>query len=85
MERLLLKGNSKDDLKLIAALATRMGLTVEFIPDEISYVSEPETLTEWGALTDEERQGIYDALEEADAGQTEDFRVVIGEFRKKYE
>ena len=34
MERLLLKGKSKEDMRLIANLAMRLGMTIEYINDD---------------------------------------------------
>jgi len=34
MERLLLKGKSKEDMRLIANLAMRLGMTIEYLNDD---------------------------------------------------
>ena len=87
MEMLLLKGKSKEDMRLIADLAIKIGMTVEYVPDEISYttVNEPEALAEWNNLSANQQQGLLDAIDELDAGKGEDSEDIIREFRKKYE
>jgi len=87
MERLLLKGKSKEDMRLIANLAMRLGMTVEYVPDENSYttVNEPEALAEWGNLSKNQQQGLLDAIDELDAGKGENSEDIIREFRKRYE
>ena len=87
MERLLLKGKSKEDMRLIADLAVKIGMTIEYIPDEdyTSTLNEPESLAEWNRLSPNQQQGLLDAIDELDAGQGEDSEDVIREFRKRYE
>jgi argininosuccinate lyase len=86
MERLLLKGKSKEDIALIASLAAKMGLTVEHLPDEIAYtVQEPDALAEWGTLSAEQQQGIYDALEDVKLNGGKSHDEVMTAMRKKYE
>jgi len=87
MERLLLKGKSKEDMKLIADLAIKIGMTVEYVAndEDMLTVNEPEALAEWGRLSAEQQQGLLDAIEELDAGKGEDSEDVIREFRKRYE
>lgn len=83
MESLLVKGNSKDDIKLLATLAQKMGLKVEFINEGYTTVNEPDT--EWERLTNEQQQGLLQGLAEADADLTEDMDDVLREFRERYE
>ena len=87
MERLLLKGKSKEDMKLIADLAIKIGMTLEYVAndEDMLTVNEPEALAEWGKLSAEQQQGLLDAIEELDAGKGEDSEDVIREFRKRYE
>jgi hypothetical protein len=88
MERLLLKGKSKEDMRLIADLAVKIGMTIEYIPEEDGYastVNEPESLSEWNRLSPSQQQGLLDAIDELDSGQGEDSEDVIREFRKRYE
>jgi len=81
MERLLLKGKSKEDMKLIADLAIKIGMTVEYVPDEDEFttVNEPEALAEWGNLSKNQQQGlpISENIDENDD--------VIREFRERNE
>lgn len=86
MEKLLLKGKSKEDMKLIADLAIKIGITVEYVPeDSYTTVNEPEALSEWNNLSVNQQQGLLDAIDELDAGKGEDSNNVIREFRKRYE
>jgi len=87
MEMLLLKGKSKEDMRLIADLAIKIGMTVEYVPDEVSYttVNEPEALAEWNNLSANQQQGLLDAIDELDAGKGENSEDIIREFRKRYE
>ncbi|KOS08112.1 hypothetical protein AM493_20225 [Flavobacterium akiainvivens] len=86
MKRLLLKGNSKEDIKLIANFATRLGLTVQYLEDEITYtVQEPEMVTEWDNLSTAQRQGIYDALEDIKANGGKSHNDVMKQMRSRYE
>lgn len=82
MESLLVKGGSAEDIKLVAALAKKIGLTVEFIENNYA-VNEP--VTEWEHFSDEQKQALTQGLHEADTDQTEDMDDVLREFRKKYE
>ncbi|MEL1243188.1 hypothetical protein AAEO56_02845 [Flavobacterium sp. DGU11] len=86
MERLVLKSKSKEDIRLIADVARKMGITVEYsFNEDIAMVEEPEALAEWERLSPEQQQGLLDAIDELDAGNGEDSEDIIREFRKKYE
>ena len=86
MEKLLLNGK-KEDMKLIADLAIKIGMTVEYVPHKDIYttVNDPEALAEWGNLSASQQQGLLDAIDELDAGKGEDSEDIIREFRKRYE
>lgn len=87
MEKLLLKGKSKEDMRLIANLAIKIGMTVEYVPDENSYttVNEPEALAEWGNLSANQQQGLLDAIEDVKLNGGNKHEDVMKAMRKKYE
>ena len=86
MERLLLQSSSKEDIRLIAELAKKMGVTIEYLPnDVISFVNEPDGILEWEQLSKNQQQGLSDAIEEMDTCEGKNHDDVISAFRKKYE
>lgn len=85
MQRLLIKGKSNDDIAHIAHLAESLGLTVQYLDDEFVYaVAEPQTAIE-PELTQEQRQGIYEALEDVKANGGKSHGEVMKSMRKRYE
>ena len=86
MEKLLLNGK-KEDMKLIANLAMRLGMTIEYVPDEDSYatINEPEALAEWGNLSKNQQQGLLDAVEDVKLNGGKKHEDVMKAMRKKYE
>ena len=87
MEMLLLKGKSKEDMRLIADLAIKIGMTVEYVHDEDSYttVNEPEALSEWNNLSANQQQGLLDAIEDVKLNGGKKHVDVMKAMRKKYE
>jgi len=86
MERLLIKGTSKEDMELIAAFATRLGLKAEYLTNEVSYIlNEPNIIDDYATLTKAQQDGILAAIDEADRGETFAMEDVLKELRKKYE
>ena len=87
MERLLIKGKSKEDMRLIADLALKIGMTIEYIPDEehISTLHEPESLAEWNRLSPNQQQGLLDAIDDFEANGGKKNSDVMKAVRKKYE
>jgi len=87
MERLLLKGKSKEDMRLIADLAVKIGMTIEYIPDEdvTSTLNEPESLAEWERLSPNQQQGLLDAIDDFEANGGKKNSDVMKAMRKKYE
>ena len=86
MERLLLNGK-REDMKLIADLAIKIGITVEYLPDKNTYntVNEPEALAEWGNLSANQQQGLLDAIEDVKLNGGKKHEDVMQAMRKKYE
>lgn len=74
-------------MKLIADLAVKIGMTIEYIVDDndTHNLHEHEALAEWGRLSAEQQQGLLNAIDELDAGKGEDSINVIREFRERYE
>ena len=66
MEMLLLKGTSKEDMKLMADLAIRLGITAEYVNDEglQSAANKPGSLAESAnhekGLNDTETEDVND-------------------------
>ncbi len=86
MERLVLMSELKEDIKLIADVARKMGITVEYpVDEEIRMVEEPEALAEWERLSPEQQQGILDAIEDVKANGGKPHSEVMKAMRKKYE
>ena len=86
MERLLIKGKSKEDMRLIADLAVKIGMTIEYIPDEdMPYMlNEPESLAEWNRLSPNQQKGLLDAIAELETGLGIPSEIVMKEMREKY-
>jgi hypothetical protein len=68
MEKLVLRG-TKEDIRLIADLAIRLGMTTEYVNDE-----DLQTTLDAGQLQDS-----------TDAGMEDENENVIREFREKFE
>lgn len=86
MERLVLKSKSKEDIRLIADVARKMGITVEYsFNEDIAMVEEPEALAEWERLSPEQQQGLLDAIEDVRANGGKPHSEVMKAMRKKYE
>jgi hypothetical protein len=50
----------------------------------LNYVNGQNELNDWIQLTDQQKKGITDAIDEVDSGQGFSHDVVINKFRKKY-
>lgn len=86
MERLILKSKSREDIKLLAELARKMGITVEYLTNEdVPAVQEPESLAEWDRLTPNQQKGILDAIEDVNNNGGRSHEEVMKAMRKKYE
>lgn len=87
MERIILRSESKEDIKLIADVARRMGVEVEYAFDEdnLNGVAEPEALAEWNELTAEQHQGLIDALEDVKKNGGRSHEDVMRDMRRRYE
>jgi hypothetical protein len=49
-----------------------------------NYLNGQKALSDWTDLTDEQKQGIYDAIEELESGKGIPHEQVVSEIRKKY-
>ncbi|MCR5862861.1 hypothetical protein LRS05_12290 [Flavobacterium sp. J372] len=87
MERIILRSESKENIKLLADLARKIGVEVEYTDgnDDLQSVAEPEELAEWNRLTPAQQQGLIDAYEDGKVSDGEDVENVIRELRKRYE
>jgi len=50
----------------------------------INYLNGQNDISEWGKLSDNQKSGIFDAIDELEAGKGIPNRVVLDKFRKKY-
>lgn len=87
MERIILRSESKENLKLLADLARKMGVEVEYTEgdDDLQSVTEPEALAEWDRLTIEQQQGLIDALEDVKKNGGRSHDEVMRDIRSRYE
>lgn len=85
MERLTLLSNSKEDIKLIADLARKIGITIEYntSSDESSVVTEPENRAEWDKLSINQQQGLLDAIEDVKTNGGKPHEDVMKNFNDK--
>lgn len=87
MERIILRSESKENIKLLADVARKMGVEVEYAfgNDDPNGVAEPEALAEWNELTTEQHQGLVDALEDVKKNGGRSHEDVMRDMRKRYE
>ncbi len=50
----------------------------------INYFNGEKDITEWDKLSENQKQGLFDAMDEIDAGKKVLSKIVIDKFRKKY-
>jgi hypothetical protein len=50
----------------------------------INYLNGQKDLTDWEKLTENQKLGIMDAIDEIDSGKGISNKVVLEKFRKKY-
>ena len=50
----------------------------------INYINGHKEINDWDKLSDVQKQGIIDAIDEIDAGKGIPHKKVISKFRKKY-
>ena len=50
----------------------------------INYINGQKDISEWEKLSDNQRQGIIDSIDEIESGKGIPNKVVIDKFRKKY-
>ncbi len=56
----------------------------EFYGILINYINEKKDISDWGKLTQEQKQGIFDAIEEIELGKGISNENVMSKIRKKY-
>ena len=56
----------------------------EFYGLLMNYVNGKKDISDWDKLSDAQRQGIWDAIDEIDSQKGVSNKVVIDKFRKKY-
>jgi hypothetical protein len=56
----------------------------EFYGLLMNYVNGKKDISDWDKLTDTQKQGILDAIDELDSKKGVSNKVVIDKFRKKY-
>lgn len=50
----------------------------------INYIHGQKDITDWEQLSEVQKQGIFESIEEIDAGKGIPDKVVLDKFRKKY-
>ena len=50
----------------------------------LNYINGQKDLSEWDKLSDNQKHGIFDAINEIEAGKGIPNKVVLEKFRKKY-
>lgn len=50
----------------------------------LNYINGQKDVADWERLSEEQKQGIFDSIEEIDAGKGIPNKVVLEKFRKKY-
>lgn len=50
----------------------------------INYINGKKDLSEWEKLSDDQKHGIFNAIDEIDAGKRIPNKVILNKFRKKY-
>lgn len=56
----------------------------EFYGVLVNFINEKKDLSDWERLTEEQKQGIFDAIEEIDLGKGIPNEKVMSKIRKKY-
>jgi hypothetical protein len=50
----------------------------------VNFINGQKELTDWDSLTDTQRNGIFEALEEIETGKGISHQTIITKYRKKY-
>jgi hypothetical protein len=50
----------------------------------INFINGQKDITDWGNLSENQKQGIFNAIDEMDQGNGIPNKVIIDKFRKKY-
>lgn len=56
----------------------------EFYGVSVNFINEKKDMADWEKLTEEQKQGISDAIEEIDSGEGIAHEEVMANIRKKY-
>jgi hypothetical protein len=50
----------------------------------LNYINGQKDITEWDKLSDSQKQGIFDSINELESGKGIPNKAVLDKFRKKY-
>jgi hypothetical protein len=50
----------------------------------VNFINGQKELTDWDSLTDTQRNGIFEAIEEIETGKEISHQVIMSKYRKKY-
>ena len=56
----------------------------EFYGLMLNYLNSKKELSDWQKLSEEQKKGLFDAIDEIESGQGKSNKAVIDKFRKKY-
>ncbi|HEX2926058.1 MAG TPA: hypothetical protein VHP38_07360 [Ruminiclostridium sp.] len=56
----------------------------EFYGLLMNYINSKKDITEWNKLSDTQKKGLFDAIDELESGNGKSHKAVIDKFRKKY-
>jgi hypothetical protein len=56
----------------------------EFYGILMNYINSKKVISDWEKLSDTQRQGLFDAIDEIQSGKGISNKTVIDKFRKKY-
>jgi len=56
----------------------------EFYGLLMNYLNSKKDITEWDKLSEAQKKGLLDAVDEIEAGKSNSHKTVIDKFRKKY-
>jgi len=56
----------------------------EFYGHMMNYLNSKKDITDWEKLSDSQKKGLFEAIEEIESGKGKSNKVVLDKFRKKY-
>ena len=56
----------------------------EFYGLLMNYINSKKDITEWDKLSDAQKKGLFDAIDELESGKGKSHKAVIDKLRKKY-